>query len=55
MHYLITGVAGFIGMHTAEQLLKDEHRVTGIDCYLDSYPREVKEDRINNLLQYDRF
>ena len=55
MHYLITGVAGFIGMHIAERLLKEKHRVTGIDCYLESYPREVKEDRINNLLQYDQF
>jgi len=55
MHYLITGVAGFIGMHIAEWLLKEKHRVTGIDCYLESYPREVKEDRINNLLQYDQF
>jgi len=36
-------------------LLKEKHRVTGIDCYLESYPREVKEDRINNLLQYDQF
>jgi len=55
MHYLITGVAGFIGMHIAEWLLKEKHRVTGIDCYLESYPREVKEDRINNLLQYNQF
>ena len=55
MHYLITGVAGFIGMHLAEFLLKNGHRVTGIDCYLESYPLEVKEDRIKNLIQYEQF
>lgn len=55
MHYLVTGVAGFIGMHIAERLLKEGHAVTGIDCYIDSYPLEIKKDRITNLMQYDQF
>jgi UDP-glucose 4-epimerase len=30
-HVLVTGVAGFIGSHTADQLLANGHRVTGAD------------------------
>ena len=45
MRYLITGIAGFVGSHIAEQLSQRGDEVIGIDCFLDSYPREVKEDR----------
>lgn len=31
MHVLVTGAAGFIGSHVAEDLLKHGHRVTGLD------------------------
>ncbi len=31
MHYLITGIAGFIGSNLAVRLLEDGHRVRGID------------------------
>ena len=31
MSILVTGVAGFIGMHTAESLLSQGHHVVGID------------------------
>ncbi len=31
MHYLITGVAGFIGSNLAEHLLRDGHSVAGLD------------------------
>ena len=31
MHHFITGVAGFIGSQLADELLKDGHRVSGID------------------------
>jgi UDP-glucose 4-epimerase len=40
---VVTGVAGFIGSHLAESLLKDGHEVVGIDCFLDHYPRPLKE------------
>ncbi len=36
MKYLITGVAGFIGMHVAKKLLEQGHNVVGIDN-LNSY------------------
>jgi len=47
MRYLITGIAGFVGSHIAERLSQRGDEVIGLDCYLDSYAREVKEDRAN--------
>lgn len=43
MKVLVTGVAGFIGSHVAEALLARGDAVTGVDCFLDYYPRAVKE------------
>jgi UDP-glucose 4-epimerase len=40
---VVTGVAGFIGSHLAESLLDEGHEVVGIDCFVDYYPRPVKE------------
>ena len=31
MKYLLTGAAGFIGMHVAEKLLKKKKKLIGID------------------------
>ncbi|MEQ1886481.1 MAG: NAD-dependent epimerase/dehydratase family protein [Bryobacteraceae bacterium] len=33
IHHFITGVAGFIGSHLAEQLIADGHRVSGMDDF----------------------
>lgn len=44
--FFITGVAGFLGSHLAEALLKEGHRVIGIDNmiggYLDNVPHGVE-------------
>ena len=44
--YFITGVAGFLGSHLAESLLKDGHRIIGCDNlvggYLDNVPVGVE-------------
>lgn len=31
MHFLVTGIAGFIGSHIAERCLSEGHQVTGVD------------------------
>jgi UDP-glucose 4-epimerase len=52
---LVTGVAGFIGSHLAERLLRDGYRVIGVDCFTDSYPRQIKERNIENLGGSEKF
>lgn len=49
MRTLITGVAGFIGSHLAEGLLKLGWEVKGIDSFTDYYSRKIKEDNLRNL------
>jgi UDP-glucuronate 4-epimerase len=49
MTTLITGSAGFIGMHTAERLLGRGGRVVGVDCVNDYYDPRLKEDRVRRL------
>ena len=46
MHVLVTGVAGFIGMHTAHALLKGGARVTGVDNLDPYYDVGLKEARL---------
>jgi nucleoside-diphosphate-sugar epimerase len=46
---LVTGVAGFIGSHLAERLVKEGHKVIGVDCFTDYYPRRIKESNIGDL------
>lgn len=43
MTCLVTGCAGFIGSHLCERLLAAGHRVVGVDCFTNYYPRAVKE------------
>jgi nucleoside-diphosphate-sugar epimerase len=52
---LITGVAGFIGSTLAERLLSDGHRVIGVDCFTNYYPRPVKEGNLAGLLNHRQF
>lgn len=43
MKMLITGCAGFIGSHLAEELAASGHGVVGLDCFSDYYSRALKE------------
>jgi UDP-glucose 4-epimerase len=55
MKALVTGAAGFIGSNLAESLALDGWEVTGIDCFLDYYPRAAKEANLVPLKRSGRF
>ena len=46
---LITGVAGFIGMHTAIRFLKEGWDVVGVDNMNEYYDISLKRNRIENI------
>ena len=50
MNIFITGLAGMIGYHTAKQLTKNGHTVTGIDNFNDYYEVSLKRAREKLLL-----
>jgi nucleoside-diphosphate-sugar epimerase len=43
---LVTGAAGFIGSHLTATLLDRGWQVTGLDCFTDYYPRQLKEANV---------
>ncbi len=53
--YLITGVAGFIGSHLAEALLKLGEKVIGIDEFNDYYDPQLKRKNVSFLASYPNF
>ena len=55
MKCLVTGAAGFTGSTLSEQLLELGHEVTGIDCFTDYYPQDVKRANIGNACRSSRF
>jgi UDP-glucuronate 4-epimerase len=56
MRVLITGSAGFIGMHTAKQLLSANHSVIGIDNHNNYYDRMLKQHRVDEIKDtYDQY
>lgn len=50
---LITGAAGFIGSHTACELLARGARVVGVDNFDPYYPRDVKQANIESVRAAD--
>ncbi|MDR3212415.1 MAG: NAD-dependent epimerase [Azoarcus sp.] len=55
MKVLVTGAAGFIGMHTTERLLARGDEVVGIDNLNDYYDPRLKESRLERLRPSPRF
>ncbi|MEJ7933281.1 NAD-dependent epimerase/dehydratase family protein [Sphingobium sp. AN558] len=51
MTILVTGAAGFIGMHVADHLLAQGRAVIGIDNMNDYYTVSLKQDRVAALQQ----
>lgn len=55
MKVLVTGTAGFIGSTLAKRLLERGDEVIGIDNLNDYYDVNLKQSRLNQLLDYDGF
>ena len=55
MKILLTGTAGFIGFHLAEELLKRNFEVLGVDNINDYYEPKLKLDRLQILKNYNNF
>ena len=55
MKILVTGAAGFIGFHTAKQLLERGEEVVGLDNFNDYYDVSLKESRAAILEPYENF
>ena len=55
MKILLTGAAGFIGMHTAEHLLRQGHTVVGLDNLNDYYEVSLKRARLSELARHSGF
>ena len=46
---LVTGVAGFVGMHAAKSMVASGHTVVGLDNLCDYYDLQLKYDRLKEL------
>ncbi|GAK61037.1 NAD-dependent epimerase/dehydratase [Candidatus Vecturithrix granuli] len=55
MKCLVTGAAGFLGSHISERLIGMGAEVIGIDCFIDYYPRALKEKNLEYLRTQDKF
>jgi UDP-glucuronate 4-epimerase len=55
MNVLLTGCAGFIGMHVAKRLLEQGHTVTGIDNLSQYYDVGLKQARLAQLADLPGF
>jgi UDP-glucuronate 4-epimerase len=52
---LVTGVAGFIGMHVARRLLQDGYAVVGVDNLNTYYDPSLKKRRLQELAGFSNF
>ena len=52
---VVTGAAGFIGSSLCDRLLRDGHRVRGIDSFTDYYDPAIKRRNLAAALQHPRF
>ena len=55
MRCLVTGAAGFVGSSICDHLLAAGHEVRGIDCFVDYYPRAIKERNLQNARDNEAF
>ncbi len=55
MKCLVTGAAGFLGSSISERLISMGAEVIGIDCFIDYYPRALKEKNLAKLWESKQF
>jgi UDP-glucuronate 4-epimerase len=55
MKVLVTGAAGFIGMHACERLLERGDEVSGVDDLNDYYDPDLKQARLARLERHPAF
>src|SRR5205823_5741343 len=55
MKILVTGAAGFIGLHTAQRFLARGDEVVGLDSLNDYYDVKLKEARLALLTSHTKF
>ena len=55
MKFLVSGVAGFIGMYVAKRLLEQGYEVVGLDSLNDYYLPELKKSRLEQLTSHGNF
>ena len=51
LNILVTGAAGFIGMHVTKRLMAEGHHLVGLDNVNDYYDVSLKEARLDQLAQ----
>jgi len=54
MRILVTGAAGFLGSHLCDRLLKDGHRVIGMDNYITGSPANLSHLGHHSAFQFVR-
>ena len=55
MNIIVTGAAGFIGMHVCKNLLDSGHSITGLDNLNAYYDQTLKRKRLECLTQFEDF
>ncbi len=55
MNILVTGAAGFIGFHLSKRLLAENYHVIGVDNLNDYYDVRLKNERLKQLENNDKF